>query len=227
MEKVSELFANCAWRVPYETIGKDVNYAFVEKGTTLYIYFQGSKGLDKKGAFWDWYRNFAFFPKWRRPYKDMKTPYKVHGGFLDAWKEVEDIVIAKIQEKVDDEFKWKEIIVVGYSHGGALSGLCFECCQFWRHDLHEKDLIHGYGFESPRFFHGYKIPKKLQNRWKNYYVFRDKKDIVTHCPPWLFKFHHVGTLIKLEGKSAGLIKDHFPSNVYNALVQYEEEKDNG
>lgn len=28
----------------------------------------------------------------------MKVPYKVHRGFLAAWKEVEDIVIAKITE---------------------------------------------------------------------------------------------------------------------------------
>ena len=42
--KLSELFANCAWNVPYEEAGKDVDYAFVEdiKTHTLTIYFQGS-----------------------------------------------------------------------------------------------------------------------------------------------------------------------------------------
>lgn len=29
----------------------------------------------------------------------MKIPYRVHRGFLEAWKEVEDIVIDKILEK--------------------------------------------------------------------------------------------------------------------------------
>ena len=41
-----ELFQNCDRNVKYESVGKDVNYAFVERGSitnrTLYIYFQGS-----------------------------------------------------------------------------------------------------------------------------------------------------------------------------------------
>ena len=42
--KMSELFHNCAYDVEYETVGEDVNYAFVEEpmNHTLYIYFQGS-----------------------------------------------------------------------------------------------------------------------------------------------------------------------------------------
>lgn len=102
------------------------------------------------------------FPK--RPYKDMKEPYKVHRGFLAAWKEVEDVIIKKIQEqvtalefdaeknrnKVVSKYKFNKIISIGYSHGGALSGFCHECCWFNRPDIRAN--IYGIGFEAPRFF---------------------------------------------------------------------------
>ena len=146
-KKLSELFYTCAYTAPYEEIGDDVNYAFISKGRTLYIYFQGSSSIT------DWVRNFLFKTK---PYKDMEIPYRVHRGFLAAWKEVEDLIIAKItakDPKKPDEFYWKEIVVVGYSHGGALAAFCHECVWFWRPDLRE-DKLWGFGFEAPRIYGG-------------------------------------------------------------------------
>lgn len=123
--KMSELFHKCAYDISYQEAGDDVNYAFEEdiKTHTLTIYFQGSHSIS------DWVRNFLFPAK---PYKDMEIPYRVHRGFLAAWKEVEDIIIAKITEKDDglECYKWKHIIVVGYSHGGALAAFCHECVWF-------------------------------------------------------------------------------------------------
>lgn len=87
--KLSQLFYNCAYTIHYQQAGDSVNYAFVEEGTTLYIYFQGSNSIT------DWVRNFLFG---KRPYKDMEIPYRVHRGFLAAWKEAEDIVIEKIRD---------------------------------------------------------------------------------------------------------------------------------
>lgn len=224
MKKLSSLFYSCAWGITYDTISNDVNYKFIEEGDWLYIYFQGSKDITKKHGLIDWIRNFWFFPEWRRPYKDMKHPYKVHGGFLAAWKEVEDVVKEKILEKENDDYKFKKIVIVGYSHGGALSGFCHEFCTYWRRDLAEKGFIVGYGFESPRFFHGFWVPKELKSRWDNYYVIRNSCDIVTHVPFKLMCFSHVGTKIKIGKKSNGLFKDHFPGNVYNALLEHEEEE---
>ena len=54
MYKLSELFANCAWNVPYKMIEDWVSYAFVEEKDVLYIYFQGSHEPE------DWYANFWF-----------------------------------------------------------------------------------------------------------------------------------------------------------------------
>ena len=149
--KLSEMFYNCAYdQVPWKEVGDDVDYAFVEQGDMLFIYFQGSSSIS------DWVRNFLFPAK---PYKDMGIPYRVHRGFLAAWKEVEDIIIKKITEEVKHEFgpkeyKWKHITVIGYSHGGALAAFCHECVWFWRPDLREGTKLLGYGFEAPRIYAG-------------------------------------------------------------------------
>lgn len=224
--KLSNLFHNCAYDIEYQEIGDDVNYAFVEdiKTHTLYIYFEGSNSIT------DWVRNFLFPAK---PYKDMEIPYRVHRGFLAAWKEVEDIIIAKITE-IDGPYlkcyKWKHIVVVGYSHGGALAGLCHECVWFWRPDLREEGL-EGYGFEAPRFYAGWHVKKALQERWKHFTVIRDGNDLVTHCPPWLFRFCHVGTILKVKGDKKlvenkwipGCVKYHYPQVVYDGLLKSENE----
>lgn len=220
--KMSELFHKCAWNeVPYVEVGDDVDYAFVEEGSTLYIYFEGSNSIS------DWVRNFLFPAK---PYKDMGIPYRVHRGFLQAWKEVEDIIIAKINE--DDEegkFKFNHIVVVGYSHGGALATFCHECCWYWRPDLRENGL-EGYGFEAPRIYAGWHVKKALKERWKNFTVIRNGSDIVTHCPPWLFRFCHVGKIIKIKGDTSlveghlpKFVKYHYWNCVYDGLVKFEEE----
>lgn len=225
--KLSELFANCAWNVKYETIGDSVNYAFVEdiKTHTLYIYFQGSSQIS------DWVRNFLFTAK---PYKDMEIPYRVHRGFLAAWKEVEKVIIDKVCE-IDTPLlchKWKHIVVVGYSHGGALAAFCHECVWYYRRDLRESGL-EGYGFEAPRIYAGWHVKKKLKDRWKHFTVIRTNNDLVTHCPPAIFRFCHVGKIIKIHGDVKlgpdkwyipNCIKSHYPQVVYDALIKHENEK---
>ena len=89
----------------------------------------------------------------------MEIPYRVHRGFLEAWKEVEDIIIDKILEKdVDGNFCWKHIVVVGYSHGGALAAFCHEGVWFHRPDLREEGL-EGYGLEATRIYGGWHVKK--------------------------------------------------------------------
>lgn len=222
--KLSVLFENCAYGIHYQEIGHGVNYAFIEDGEKLYIYFQGSNQI------MDWFRNFLFPAK---PYKDMKIPYRVHRGFLEAWKEVEDVIIKKITEKVfrkigeetfEEQFRWKHIIIVGYSHGGALAGFCHECVWSYRPDLRESGL-EGYGFEAPRFYGGFFVKKALKERWKNFTVIRCNSDIVTHMPPWIFGFTHVGKILKIKGDTSLVdkwyipkcIKSHFPQVVADGL----------
>lgn len=218
MEKISKLFENCAYNVEYKQAGDSVNYAFVEQGDTLYIYFQGSNSIS------DWVRNFLFCKK---PYKDMKIPYRVHRGFLAAWKEVEDIVIRKIKEMDYNGgmYKWQQIIVVGYSHGAALAGLCHECVWYWRSDLRRKGLL-GFGFEAPRFYGGWKVKECLKQRWEHFTIVRCNDDIVTCCPPAIFGFCHVSKILKVKGdinlvhnKASRCVKSHYPEVVLDGLIK--------
>lgn len=223
MKKLSELFWTCN-TLEYDKVGNDVSYKFIEENDTLYLYLQGS--YEKI----DWFRNFYFFPISKKPYKDMKVSYKVHRGFLRAWKELEDIVIAKITEKDENNsFKWKKIIIVGYSHGGSLAMLATESVWYYREDLRD-NKFHGFGFEAPRVYAGYKVKKELKERWKNFTVIRNNNDLVTHCPPALFGFTHVGNLLKIKGDTSSVknklpkcIKSHFPEPVHDGIIKKEKE----
>lgn len=206
MKSLTELFYNVNRNVPYITVGDGVDYCFIQENETLYIYFEPSDGKV------DWKHNFMFRKK---PYKDMEIPYYVHRGFLECWKTIEDIVIERINDTTI-----KEIIIVGYSHGGALSMLCHECCWFHRPDIRKN--IWGIGFDSPRVYAGYVVKKELRERWNQYMVIRNDTDIVTHVPPWIFGYHHVGKLVQIgKGKKYGLIKSHYPANISQALSEFE------
>ena len=201
-----ELFKMCNKDKIYTQVGDGVDYGFIEDSGEgiLYIFFEPSDGLD------DWRNNFSY---WRRPYKDMEISYRVHGGFLKCWKTVEDIIINKILEEDPMEngsYRWRRIVVVGYSHGGALAALCHECVWFHRGDLRQGDHILGYGFEAPRIYAGWRLPQKLKERWRTFKVYRNKNDIVTHMPPVCFFFRHVGEIVKIGAESAcGPIEAHY------------------
>ena len=212
--KLSELFRICDDWHDYQTAGHDVNYKFKEDGENLFIFFQGSSSV------WDWVRNFLFG---KRPYKDMSVPYLVHRGFLAAWKEVEDIIIDKIKDP-----KWKDITVVGYSHGGALAQFCLECVWYHRPDLREHGM-RAFAFEAPRIFAQWALPDELAVRWEKLCVIRTNNDLVTHAPPILFGYRNLGSMLKVKGDVSLVdkkwlpkcIKSHYPQVVYDALVKFE------
>lgn len=219
--KASELFRECAWSTKYEEAGESVNYMFDDRHDgSLIIYFEATNSRI------DWLHNFMFK---KRPYKDMSIPYKVHRGFLKCWKTVEDIVIEKITQKENGCFKYTDISIVGYSHGGALAQFCHECVWFHRPDLRNSLHLVTYAFESPRIFGARKVPDNLKERWTNCLLFRVNNDIVTHLPPKLFGFCDVNAICKLEG-DVSIIKNHlpkcfkahYPLVVYNALRKLEE-----
>lgn len=242
--KLSKMFSNCAWNIKYEEAGLHVNYAFREEGRRLFIYFQGSEDIKADGGWIDWLRNFLFFPITKKPYKGMKETYRVHRGFLMAWKEIEDIIISKITEKelrnvlnkrlgkleLRNIFKYDDITIIGYSHGGALAMLATEAVWFHRPDLRDGKM-RGYGFEAPRVFSGFWVRKSLRERWKDFTVIRTNNDLVTHMPPVLLGFRHVGKMLKIEGDASMVegnlpkcIKSHFPGVVFDALLKHEDKE---
>lgn len=181
---VLDMFVRCV------EIGKDYKHTNVNKGSyyveynddTLNIYFQGSNGDI------DWKNNFDFGAK---PYKDMPKKWKAHRGFVRVWKEIEPFVRDDIMNP-----DIKKINLIGYSHGAALAVLAHEYTWFNRADI--RDNIFGYGFEPPRVFCGMKIPDELAPRWEHFYVFRNGEDIVTHVPPKIFGYKHVGNFVHLN-----------------------------
>ena len=179
-----KLFEDCAYNIHYEEVGKKVNYQFVEEEDTLYIYFQCSNGII------DWIRNFLFKKK-------VYGEFKVHRGFLSAYNEVRDIILDKVYSKI-----YKHVIIVGYSHGGALCTLAVEDIAYHFPQLDVK----GYAFESPRCV---SAKKELRERWKDLIVIRNGSDLITHLPPKLFGFCDLGKMTKIKG-DASLVKKHIP-----------------
>ena len=196
----------------YTKIGDEVDYCFQEEGSTLYILFEESSSKI------DWRHNFAFLS---RPYKDMATPYRVHGGFLKCWKTVEDIVIAKIKEtKEDGSYKYDSIICAGWSHGGALTMFCHECVWYHRPDIRQRCMSVSY--DGPRVYWGFKVKKELRERWTHFYEIINDSDIVTHVPPRLFGFTHTGNVLHI-GRHAryGCIDSHRDTSILASLKEIE------
>ena len=227
MRNLTELFNLCNNRRDYTTITPEnkkyeVDYKFIEEDDTLYIFFEPSDGNT------DWRVNFSY---WRKPYKDMAISYRVHGGFLESFKLIDNIIGAKIREVADPEmdedghwnWKFKKVVIVGYSHGGALAALCHEYVWYNRVDLREGGVV-GISFDGPRVYGGLWVPKALKQRWEHFYVFRNHDDIVTHLPPVIFFFRHVGNKIRIgAGKNPGWVGAHYPNKILESLEQYQKE----
>jgi len=183
---------------------------FVERqGTKLHIYFEWSNG------FRDWFHNLNFFAT---PYRKMDSKWFVHRGFLKRWKEIEP----HLKNQICD-LDVTEIEITGYSHGAALALLCYEYCQYNRVDL--KYDIHGYGYGCPRVLWGV-IPKEVKARLEGFVVIRNDSDIVTHVPPKVLGFRHVGRVVLVgEGKKYNAFVAHDEDNYLKELKAYYEEDD--
>lgn len=176
-------------------------YTYVTNGDTLNIYLECSNGTV------DWLNNFDFPAK---PYGEMENVWFVHRGFLRVWKTIRD----EIKDQINDR-NIKHIIIAGYSHGAAIAALCHEYCVFRRPDI-ENEIV-GYGFGAPRVVWGF-LKKAIKQRFRNFYVVRNCRDIVTHVPPAIFGFRHVGNMIKIGvGEKYGLIDSHRPENYETEL----------
>lgn len=211
---LKELFSNCAWNIVYQEIGNGVNYAFVEDGDKLTIYFEGSRQKI------DWWRNFLFTQK-------VYKMFRVHRGFYEAYSEVRDVLINKVMEYslTNKRFRWQEIVVVGYSHGGGICQIAFEDIAYHRSDIINN--IKGYAFESPRCL---KVPRKYRDSWNGLLVIRTNQDLVCRLPPRIFGYRHQGKMLKIKGDTSLVenkwlpkcIKSHYPQVVYQALKEYEK-----
>lgn len=203
-QTLSELFLKCT-TIPYSNAG-NINYALLYDYNTLYIFFEDSNGLK------DWKSNLDFPAK---AYKRMgKTVWFAHRGFLDIWKKLEPILSPKILDKAVDN-----IIISGYSHGAAIAVLCHEYAWYVRPDI--RTSLKGYGFGCPRVFWGIKT-ENLKKRWQNFTVIRNVDDIVTHLPPAVLGYSHVGKMLEIGEKGKySPIEAHIANNILTELKKYE------
>lgn len=198
------------------------DYRIRRSGTQLFLLLECSNQKE------DWNNNFDFAA---RPYHDMPHKWKAHRGFVKVWKSIIPAIEAAIADPAVTQ-----IITIGYSHGAALACLAQEYVWFNRPDI--RDNCYAFAFESPRVFCGCHIPENLKQRWANLYVFRNGHDIVTHAPPAIFGFKHVGNLIKIGQSRKNVVKggyigndskwmpkcvlEHDYPNVRNSLDEYEK-----
>lgn len=192
---LQSLFKRCL-SIDYITVENDGSYAYERIGNTLYLYFECSNGIK------DWKNNLDF------PAKVYKGLF-VHRGFLRVWNSI----VPHIKELILDT-SLDKIVITGYSHGGAIACLCCEYVWYNRPDL--RASIEAYGFGAPRVAWGFLGNKR--HRWDNFYVIRNINDIVTHLPPVIFGYRHVGTLIKIgEHGKYSVIDAHRQENILNEL----------
>ncbi len=204
-----ELFRSCLDAVYVNTSGA-ASYAVRRRGDVLYIFFEASNGAA------DWKRNLDFPAK---AYKRMGiTAWFSHRGFLEAWRELEPILSGKIADE-----SVRRIILTGYSHGAAIALLCHEYIWFNRPDL--RASLEGYGFGCPRVIWG-TPSSEVRRRWENFTVIRNIDDAVTHLPPALLGYTHVGNMLEIgaRGKYSGT-DAHRPENIAAELEAYEKKRE--
>ena len=198
---LSALFASCLYR-SYTHVAEGADYSLSAVGDTLYIYFEESSGA------LDWKNNLDFPAK---PYHRMGDgTWYAHRGFLRVFKAVLPYIAAPVAD-----LRYRKIVTVGYSHGGALAMLCHEYVWYNRPDLRAQ--IEGYGFGAPRVFFGVRT-KGLRMRWERFTVVRNGCDLVTHMPPAFLGYKHMGTLLTVGTREAySPIDAHRADNILRSL----------
>lgn len=221
-EKLYPLFQRIL-NAKYIHLENDADYAVEQDGTTLYLLFQWSNSK------LDWVSNFDFPAT---SYKDGSDRWYAHRGFLRVWKTIREPLEKEVSE-ILEKCSIDKIICAGYSHGAAIAGFATEDMEYL-YGLHNEVgsgpiEIEGYGFGCPRFAWG-ALPADVRDRFKNFVPIRDCKDLVTHVPPAIFGFRHVGTLLQI-GKDAGYkpIESHYPEKYSIESLNYDlkEESEHG
>ena len=237
---MTELFKRCVNakdKYVHTELGGD--YCIETEGDTLYILFECSDGAE------DWLHNFDFIPDAHKdrektpktemvkgvaeavlrylavpsePYKEMFKKWKVHGGFLTVWKDMQNAIEGSVAEILASHPEIKKIVLVGYSHGGALAVLATEDMEYLFGDRYE---VSGYGFGAPRVLWGI-VPEEVKHRLRNFTTIRNIPDIVTHVPPMVFGFRNAGTLVKIGKKGKySPFKAHYASAYIEELNEEE------
>ena len=166
----------------YRQVENGGSWATEEHGEERWILFEKSNGMI------DWLNNLQFH---QVPYREMIPIWQCHGGFLKVWKSVKPYLEPVVRQWAREG---KSVRIIGYSHGAALAVLCHEWV--WYHFSTLRTSLRGYGFGCPRVLYGC-VTAETAQRWKDFYVVRNLDDAVTHLPPRVMGYCHVGNLIEI------------------------------
>ncbi len=199
---LAHLFTKCL-RAPYVTARHSADLYVEKQGSTLYLFFQCSNGAE------DWMNNLDF------PVRALRTPsgrcYFAHRGFVRVF----EAVLPRIREAASDKAV-REAVTVGYSHGAALAVLCHGF--LWQTYPLLRAHLKGYGFGCPRVLWG-RLPREVS--WDTFTVIRNLNDVVTHVPPALLGYRHVGKLLEIgERGKYSPVDAHRPENILRELISY-------
>ncbi len=203
-----ELFESCL-TAPYEHIRGGGSFATVRDGDLLYVFFEKSNGAE------DWINNLSYHAVSRGRIGD---PWYCHEGFLRVFESILPYIEKKIGSK-----SVGAVVTVGYSHGAALAVLCHEYIYTEHPEL--RNNISGFGFGCPRVVFG-TVPHEGE-RWRDFYMVRNIDDTVTHLPPRVLGYRHVGNMIEIgrSGKYTGFDAhraENYISELKNAANRLKE-----
>jgi len=162
----------------WQTIGDDTQYLVFDTPNEFVIAFYGTNSLKDL-------KNDLCFPK--KPYKNMPVPFKVHGGFLNVWKAINDYFITLVKD-ID-----RPITIVGHSYGGAIATLCME--DLWFNYPDKRGTLKMVTYGAPRVI-GWKNHNQIAERWSNATMYCNELDVICHVPFFFMGFRHVHKLTR-------------------------------
>ncbi|MBQ2719730.1 MAG: hypothetical protein IJF73_06655 [Clostridia bacterium] len=203
--RLSYLFSECL-AADYVTLAGGVDYAAKRRDGVLSLFFEASDGAA------DWRKNLDFPAAAYR--RHGRTVFSAHRGFLSAWRVAEAAVAPLLADPT-----LTGITLVGYSHGAAIAVLSHEYVWYHRPDLRPR--LTGYGFGCPRVVFG-GAARRLAERWERFTVVRNLDDLVTHLPPAVLGYRHVGRLLEVGERGRYSATDaHRPENLLAELLRAE------
>lgn len=160
----------------------------------------------------DWLQNLSF---WKVPYRNMAARFYVHAGFLKKYKAVRNVILSMVMD-----FKPKEILIQGYSQGGALAQLAHEDLRYQVETGALSSYVSTFTYGSPRVFASIGAVYLLRERMSSHIRFVNGDDLVTHLPPRVLLYRDYGKLQHI-GASARpwriSVEDHLPGSYLKSL----------
>jgi len=194
------LFSQCLSRT-YTNVENSASFDIVNENGTLFIFLEASHGRE------DWDNNLNFRIQ---PYDDMAPVWYCHAGFLKVFKSLLPYIMPHILDP-----QTRRAVITGYSHGGALAILCHEAMVFHRPELVQH--VKTFAFGAPRVLFG-SVPEAVRKRFSELYLIQNTGDAVTHLPPAILGYRHVGNKILIGQKGAySPIDAHRPESYLAAL----------